>query len=43
MEILDSTQLYQIRILYYISPSHIYVYLREKINSHTSVNRRFVI
>ncbi len=41
MEILDSTQPNQIRILYYISPSCFYVYLREKMNSHTSVNRRF--
>jgi len=39
MEILDSTHSNQICILYYISPSRFYVYLREKINSHTSVNR----
>ena len=41
MEILDSTQPNQIRILYYISPSRFYVYLREKISSHMSVNKKF--
>ncbi len=41
MEILDSTQPNQVRILYYINPSRFYVYLREKLNSHTSVNRKY--
>jgi hypothetical protein len=41
MEILDPNQPNQIRILYYITPSRFYVYLREKLNSHTSVNKFF--
>ena len=41
METLDSAQLHQIRMVYYISPSRFYVYLKEKFNSHTSVNKRF--
>ncbi|CAF1434332.1 unnamed protein product [Adineta ricciae] len=36
MEKLELNQSYQIRILYYISPSHFYVYLKEKFNAHTS-------
>lgn len=39
MEILDSTQPNQIRLLYYISPGRFYVYLQEKADSHLSVNR----
>ena len=38
MEKLELNQSYQIRMLYYISPSHFYVYLKEKFNAHTSVN-----
>ena len=37
MEMLDSNQPNQIRILYYISPNRFYVYLRDKLNSHNSV------
>ncbi|CAF3339321.1 unnamed protein product [Rotaria sp. Silwood2] len=36
MEILDSTQANEICMLYYISPTRFYVYLKEKFNSHTS-------
>ncbi|CAF3651175.1 unnamed protein product [Adineta steineri] len=39
MEKLDYSQLYQIRILYYISPSRFYVYLHDKLNAHMSFQK----
>jgi hypothetical protein len=43
MEVLDLLQSKKIRILYYVSPSHFYVYLQEKTNFHTHVNIRLFL
>ncbi|CAF4452662.1 unnamed protein product, partial [Rotaria magnacalcarata] len=38
-EKLDCNQPNQIRLLYYINPSHFYVYLRDNINSYKALQK----
>lgn len=40
METLDPAAPHEIRLLYYISPSRFYVYRREKLSPHASVNKK---
>ncbi len=41
MEILGSNQPNEIHLLHYINPSRFYVYLPEKFDAHTRVNRKY--
>ncbi|CAF3085833.1 unnamed protein product [Rotaria sp. Silwood2] len=42
MEILDSTRSNENYMLYYMSPTRFYVYLKEKFNFHTSLNSKIL-